>query len=147
MLSLSPSVGYAIRGLAQLEANEGQRAFAREIACAAGVPGAYLAKLFKKLADAGIVESKRGWTGGTRLARPATEISLMEVAEAIDGNQWFSQCLLGMDECSEQSSCPTHKFWNTTREAVRAELRRISLSDVVEHQRKSLRPECQTTKP
>lgn len=147
MLSLSPSVGYAIKGLAQLEVSEGQRGFARDIALAAGVPGAYLAKLFKKLADAGIVESKRGWSGGTRLARPAEEISLLEIAEAIDGHEWFSQCLLGMDECSEQRSCPTHEFWKATRESVKSELRRINLNDVIQHQLKDTGPERQAANP
>lgn len=134
MLSLSNNVGYAIRGLAQLESS-GDRGFVKNIARDAGVPPAYLAKLFKKLADAGILETKRGWSGGTCLARPAEEISVLEVAEALDGEDWFSRCLLGMDDCSAQRSCPTHDFWEATRASVKQELRRVTLRAVIDYER------------
>lgn len=138
MLCLSQSVGYAIRGLARLEAREdGAKFFVRDVAEASGVPRAYLAKLFKKLADAGILDSKRGWAGGTSLSRPSSEITLLEIAEAIDGQEWFSRCLLGMEECSEDRSCPTHDFWKAMRVSVRNELTKTTLADVVEHERRS----------
>lgn len=136
MFCLSQSVGYAIRALARLVAVEGEQAFVRDIAEAAGVPKAYLAKLFKRLADAGLLESKRGWAGGTRLVKPAADISLLDIAEAIDGQEWFSRCLLGMDTCSESRSCPTHEFWKVTRASVKDKLSQTSLADVIEHERK-----------
>jgi Rrf2 family protein len=56
------------------------------------VPVAYLAKHLQALSRAGILESVQGPRGGYRLARPATEISLLEIVEAIDGEQPAFRC-------------------------------------------------------
>ena len=50
-----------------------------------GVPAAYLAKQLQALARAGILEASAGPRGGYRLARPAGEITVLEVVEAIEG--------------------------------------------------------------
>lgn len=136
MLCLSQGVGYAIKALTCLEASDESKGFVRDLAEASGVPKAYLAKLFKKLVDAGLLESKRGWAGGTRLARPASEISLLEISEAIEGQEWFGRCLLGMAECSDERACPAHDFWKATRGAIKEKLRRTSLADVIAFERK-----------
>ena len=52
-----------------------------------GVPGAYLAKHLQALAGAGILATVKGARGGYRLARPAAEITVLEVVEAIDGDE------------------------------------------------------------
>lgn len=50
-----------------------------------GVPPAYMAKQLQALSKAGIVSASRGVGGGYRLARPLTEISLLDIVVAIDG--------------------------------------------------------------
>lgn len=110
MLSLSHSVGYAIQALACLKETSDEARQVREIARETGVPAPYLAKLLKKLVDAGIVASKRGYKGGTWLNRPAAQISLLEISEAIEGRKWVGRCLLGLENCSERRACPTHDF-------------------------------------
>jgi Rrf2 family protein len=57
-----------------------------------GVPGPYLAKSLQALMRAGIVESRAGRNGGYRLARPAGEITLYDVIEAIEGDGPFFRC-------------------------------------------------------
>lgn len=56
------------------------------------VPASYLAKNLQDLARAGLVESVRGPAGGYRLARPAAEITLLEIVEAIDGLEPSFRC-------------------------------------------------------
>ena len=51
------------------------------------------------LVRAGIVTTVRGPNGGARLRRPPSEISLLEVFEAIDGPMTMEPCLLGADGC------------------------------------------------
>lgn len=58
-----------------------------------GVRGAYLAKHLQALARAGIIRSASGRVGGYRLARPAREISLLEVVEAVEGGEPVFRCL------------------------------------------------------
>jgi len=56
------------------------------------LPPAYLAKHLQALARAGLLTTSRGPRGGYRLARPAGEISLWEVAEAIEGSGAAFRC-------------------------------------------------------
>src|SRR5690348_13786661 len=57
-----------------------------------GVPPAYLAKHLQSLAQEGIVESIAGRKGGYRLARPATEISVLDVVDAVEGSEPAFRC-------------------------------------------------------
>jgi Rrf2 family protein len=57
-----------------------------------GVPSAYLAKHLQSLARGGVLETVKGPRGGYRLARPAAEITLLDVVEAIDGDEPAFRC-------------------------------------------------------
>jgi Rrf2 family protein len=57
-----------------------------------GVPSAYLAKHLQALARAGVLETVKGPRGGYRLARPAAEITVLDVVEAIDGTEPAFRC-------------------------------------------------------
>jgi len=94
-----------------------------------------LAKLVKKLVDAGILSSKRGIGGGAWLDRPASTISVLEISEAIDRLPILDRCLLGFDSCSDDRSCPTHAFWKVERERIRKVLLETTLKDVIEHEK------------
>jgi len=103
---------------------------AADIAEAANIPKPYLAKIIAKLQTAGLIEGKRGQNGGLRLLRPATEISLFELADAIDGKSWRCRCLLGLPGCSDDNPCPTHEFWGDTRAEIEKTLRALTLDKV-----------------
>lgn len=147
MLSLSRSVGYAIRALGCLEAGTCETRHVRDIATCANIPPAYLAKIFKRLIDAGILKAKRGTAGGTRLARPAKDITVLEIAEAIDGAEWLGLCLLGYDTCSDARACPTHEFWKDVRQSIQTKLREITLVDVIAFECRKSAKTRRTPKP
>lgn len=132
MMSLSNTTGHAIRALACLAGCKNPPASIKNVAECADVPPAYLAKIVKKLNDAGIIESKRGKTGGIWLARPSKLISLLDISVALEGEDFLGPCLLGSDYCKDGRSCPTHKFWIKNKEVIRRELDRTKLSDVLE---------------
>lgn len=135
MMSLSQTTGHAIRALACLAGCANPPANIKNIAASAGVPQAYLAKIVKKLNDAGIVASRRGSRGGIWLARPAKLISLFEVCAAVEGPDFLSTCLFGPQPCSRERDCPNHDFWVKNRDLIRRELERTKLSDVLEFYR------------
>jgi Rrf2 family protein len=110
----------------------------REVAECSGVSAPYLAKLVRKLAEAGIVHSKRGYKGGVQLARLPEEITLLELAAAIDGPQDFDRCLIGLEACSDARACPAHAFWKKTREDIRDTLRRTTLAGVIEFEARKM---------
>jgi Rrf2 family protein len=132
MMSLSNTTGHAIRALACLAEYAHPPASIRDVATTADVPQAYLAKIVKKLNDAGIIESKRGKTGGIWLARPARLVSLADICVALDGEDFLGPCLLGSEYCHGGRSCPTHRFWEKNKEVIRRELEKTKLSDVIE---------------
>ncbi len=134
MLTLSQGVGYAVKAMACLTEG-GDSHFVREVAECARVPPAYLTKIFKKLVDAGLLSSKRGWAGGTRLARSPETITLLEITEAIDGKDWNRGCLLGQEFCSDERACPTHEFWKAERRAIAAKLAGTTLAACIEFER------------
>lgn len=139
MFGLSQSAGYAVSALTCLESNGCSKGFVKEVAACSEVPPAYLAKLFKRLVDAGILTTKRGWAGGTKLARPAKDIALMDIARVIDGDDWTGRCLLGMAECSDDRACPAHAFWKAERAKIQRQLERISLAEVITFERERAR--------
>ena len=142
MLPLSQSAGYAVLALSCLDDPGGSPVQVQEVADWTGAPGPYLAKVFNALTKAGLVVAKRGNKGGVMLARPAKEITVEELAEAVDGSEWRCQCLLGLAECSDERACPVHVFWSRERDAIHAQLKGTTLADVArfEHQRKSALP-------
>ena len=85
-MQLTAACFYAVRALVFLAALPGGRLLAsHDIARPAGIPAGYGLKVLGPLADAGLLRSRKGPGGGYRLARPAGEIALLEVVEAMDG--------------------------------------------------------------
>ncbi|MGZ4676353.1 MAG: RrF2 family transcriptional regulator [Acidimicrobiia bacterium] len=103
-----------------------------------GVPAAYLAKHLQALSRAGILESVRGPRGGYRLARPAAEITLLEVVEAIDGAESAFVCTeirqRGPVACAPEEyrvPCGIQRAMSRADRAWRAELRSVSVADLI----------------
>ncbi len=110
-----------------------------EIAEHDGMPLAYLEHLVARLRKAGLVDSRRGSRGGYLLARPAGEITMAEVVEALEGSiapiECISQSADGSIVCSRESDpehvCPTKLLWTRVRGAIVRTLRDTTLADLV----------------
>ena len=87
MTTFSHTTGYAIEALACLARNGAESMLVREIAELTDMPLPYLSKIFRRLADGGIVESKRGYKGGVKLSRPPGEISLLQIDAALESGR------------------------------------------------------------
>ncbi|MVV52296.1 Rrf2 family transcriptional regulator [Pseudomonas sp. PB120] len=90
----SAGVEYGIHCLIFLVGNCGdtREASVRDLAELQGVPLDYLAKIFTKLAKAKLVVATEGVRGGFKLARPADEISVLDIVNAIDGQKLIFDC-------------------------------------------------------
>ncbi len=102
MLKLSKKVEYgliALRHLAMLPG--GRSATAREIAEEYGLPQELCAKILSQLSRSGIASSTEGARGGYSLGKPAREISVQTVLQAIEGGR-------GLTECMENGTCALH---------------------------------------
>jgi Rrf2 family protein len=103
-----------------------------------GVPTPYLAKHLQALARAGILDSGPGARGGYRLARPAADVSVLDVVEAIDGTEPAFRCTeirrRGPTRLAAREyrvPCSIHAVMADADDAWRAELRRTSIADLV----------------
>jgi Rrf2 family protein len=131
MLCLSQTTGYAVRALICLDQRRDRACLIRDVAHCAGIPKPYLARIINDLTYKGLVTAKRGYQGGITLARPARDISLLQVVEAIEGTDWIAPCLLGLNDCTDHKTCPTHVFWQGVCKQLKDIMGRTTLADVM----------------
>lgn len=132
MLALSRTAGYAILALSCLEEAADRWVLLKDIVGRVSVPGPYLAKILHALAKAGVVRAKRGYRGGFMLAKPAADVSIAEIVDAIEGASWLGGCMLGFTVCSDDRACPAHALCITERTKIRRFLEKLTLKDVAE---------------
>jgi Rrf2 family protein len=103
-----------------------------------GVPPAYLAKHMQSLARAGIVDTVKGPKGGYRLARPPAQINVLEIVEAIDGDEPAFRCTeirrrgpAAVPARSYTKMCGIHAAFNRANDAWRAELEATTVGDLL----------------
>ena len=94
---------------------------------------AYLEQLFVKLRRAGLVDSARGRSGGYRLAKPATLITVAEVMRAVEEGLRMTRC--GGEEavpCMAGKRCLTHGLWDALSDRIGSFLEGVSLQEVID---------------
>ncbi len=85
-MKLSRACIYALHGVAHMaEHGDFRLLAARDVAAARGIPRMFLTKALKPLVSARVLLCIKGPTGGFRLRRPADQITLLEIVEAMDG--------------------------------------------------------------
>lgn len=131
MMCLTQTTGYAIRALGCLGGECCQPRLIRDIAARSGVTKPYLAKVFNKLASSGLIASKRGYRGGITLTRPTSQITLLEIVKAVEGERWIGPCMLGISECAATAACPTAGAWKQISGQIETVLRTTTLADIV----------------
>ncbi|MEJ2211386.1 MAG: Rrf2 family transcriptional regulator, partial [Anaerolineae bacterium] len=95
---------------------DGERASTQEIAERQSIPAPFLAKIVSQLSTSGLVETYRGAGGGVVLARPASEINLLDVIEALDGPVRLNRCAIDPDACPHDEYCPVHDIWTQAQQ-------------------------------
>src|SRR5947207_14969105 len=103
---------------------------ADQLAQAQGIPANFLENILRDLRRGGIVESRRGQSGGYLLARPADEISLADVIRAVEGPLANVRGLSPDALEYEGSAEKLRDVWVALRANVRAVLERVTLADV-----------------
>ena len=108
---ISQACKYGIRAVLYLADHGPEPLLSKQIAADLGIPSHFLAKILQDLSRHGLLLSFKGRGGGFKLARPAEEIALLEVVQAIAGHQFGEGCLLGLPKCSPNSPCTLHHQW------------------------------------
>ncbi|HXP32226.1 MAG TPA: SUF system Fe-S cluster assembly regulator [Stellaceae bacterium] len=131
MIILSKLADYGVIVATHLAAHPERQITAAALAAEARLPRATVAKLLKALAHGGIVAGARGATGGYRLARAASAISVAEVVAAIDGAIGVTQCSIHEPGCERTTYCSTRPHWRRINDVVGTALAAVSLAEML----------------
>ena len=105
----------------------GARLSATALAEETGVPLPTTQKLMGLLATCGLLTSARGASGGYALSRPAGEISLADIVEAVEGPIAMTICSEGRTDCALDAHCRVKPHMGVVGDAVRGALGAVSL--------------------
>jgi Rrf2 family protein len=119
-MQITRQADYAVRAIVYLaQLRPDQRASTSQIAQEKQIPPSFLAKIVSQLSVAGLLQTSRGARGGVSLAKPANEISLLDVVEAIDGPILLNDCVADNGSCAFGDACPMKPVWcDAQRELV-----------------------------
>lgn len=127
---LSQTIEYALRAMTFLASLEdGVSANSETIAGSTKVPQGYLSKVLRDLVVAELVISQRGPNGGFCLSRASTEISMLDVINAVDPLQRIKKCPLGNP--AHISLCPLHARIDRSIAMMEKEFRNTSLGEIL----------------
>jgi Rrf2 family protein len=127
MLGISRQTDYACRVLLHLALSEpGARVTTGQIAERRLIPASLVRRIVTQLSLAGLVKTARGTDGGVELARPAAEISVLDVVQAIEGPLALNPCTQDPNLCQLMPVCPVHQTWCKARANLEAELARAT---------------------
>jgi Rrf2 family protein len=127
---ISPTAEYALRAVVALAQANGEAATAPSIAKLTKVPPGYLPKVLQMLGRAGLVASRRGLGGGFKLSRPAEQIAVLDVINAVDTVQRIQRCPLGLAS-HEGVMCPLHKRLDEAAEHVERSFANTTIAEVM----------------
>ncbi|ROU05032.1 SUF system Fe-S cluster assembly regulator [Lysobacter enzymogenes] len=131
MLRVTKLTDYATVVLTVLAAQHDRVLSAAELAERAGLEAPTVSKVLKPLAQAGLVEGFRGANGGYRLARPADEIGLIEVVEAMEGPLGMTECSLHEGQCGLERQCGVRANWRRINDVVVEALSNVTLAQML----------------
>jgi Rrf2 family protein len=113
MLGISRQTDYATRLVLHLACLEpGTQVAIAAISKLQLLPIPFVRRLVGLLIKADILKSTRGAGGGIRLARPAGDISLLDVVEAVEGTIALNQCVADRKACVMAEHCPGQSAWS-----------------------------------
>lgn len=130
MFRLSKLADYATVLMASLSQDEGGLLSAQALAERTRLELPTVSKLLKQLAQADLVVSTRGASGGYRLSRPAADITIADIIAAIEGPLGMTECSIHSGLCGRENYCTVSSNLRKISAAVEGALRAVTLVDM-----------------
>jgi Rrf2 family protein len=131
-MQISRKADYALRAITFLvNQPDNKRSSISEIAESEGIPRDFLAKILKELCRSGFLKSFQGVTGGYQLAKDKSQISFLNVIEAMQGEVKVNMCVddNGGCQCNHRISCTMLPFWKKIQKNVVRDLGDVTFDD------------------
>jgi len=131
-LQISRKIEYGLRAMAFLASLQpGERVAGTEISRRMDIPSDFLSKILKTLVQKQLIRSSRGATGGYELAKPAKEISFLDVIEAVEGPVVVNVCQGEAHEaCKVSSVCTMYSVWKWGQQKMLEVYRTVTLDQI-----------------
>lgn len=130
-MKLSMAAELAVRGIVVLASRHGQKPTPLDEICRLRkLPRDYMTRIFSLLSRADLVTAVRGKGGGYQLARPADEIRLLEVVEAVEGPLAVNLCQHNPPQC-EEVDCRVRPVWEDLQKKIRSALASKTLDELI----------------
>lgn len=129
VVHISEAASLAFHSMGLLAKHPSEHLTTKRIARETGASHAHLSKVLQRLAKSGLVKSTPGPRGGFTLAKPADQITLLDVYEAIEGPIEMPSCYLGKKDCL-LGSCLFNGFVSSTTAQFRDYLAGKRLTDL-----------------
>ena len=100
------------------------------IAQSLDLPQSFLAKIFQKFMQYGLVKSHRGKSRGYALSKPPSEFSVRVILESIEGPKLFDRCVFWNEHCGDYDPCPLHDHWKEVKKLLVESLEKETLKDL-----------------
>jgi len=122
-----------MRAMLDLAINgDGRLVLLKDIASRQEISKRYLEHMMTLLRNRGLVIAEKGAAGGYRLARPASDITLVEIFEALEGEIAPVECVRDRTVCGRAEDCVVRDLWCDVADAMRGVLEDRTLADLKE---------------
>jgi FeS assembly SUF system regulator len=133
MIKISKMADYGVLLLGHFAQHHAELTSSAELAETYHMPRAVVSNLLKEFSRAGLLESRRGLHGGYRLARPASEITLLDMLNAIEGPVQLIECAAddGTPPCCYEDVCPSRSPMQSVHRKLVSLFRSITLAELM----------------
>jgi Rrf2 family protein len=129
-MKLTRASSYALHAVVHMAIQKSDKPMAsHHIAEARGIPERFLLKVLKPLVSARVLLSVKGPNGGYRLARPANDITMLEIVEAVDG-PIRGQAPFTEDDRNGSLNHKLEAVCKTAADQMRKQLEKVRISDL-----------------
>lgn len=136
----SQTTEYALRAMAWLALSPDELVPTTTLAEKTKVPSHYLSKVLQQLAAADLITGRRGVRGGYRLARPASQITMLNVIRAVTTVERIKTCPLGLANHGS-NLCPLHRQVDEMARTIIERYDSVTLQSLIEDSESS-KPLC-----
>lgn len=134
---LSNTCKYAIRALIYLGKNssDGTKIGIKKISSDLTIPTPFLGKILQNLVKQKVLVSTKGPNGGFGMGKKSDEISLYDIVRIVDGDDYFKNCLIGLQPCSnhenEERPCPVHTSFSPIRKQLLEYYQQTTIAEIL----------------
>jgi Rrf2 family protein len=130
-MHFNKTTSYALSVLSYMAKNNKIHHSAKHLHEALEIPWPYLRQLLTNLSKSGFIKSIQGRSGGFQLRKPADQIYLAKIIDAVEGLDTFNTCIMGFKTCPFEYQCVMHEVWTEARTTILDKLHETNLNDLI----------------